>query len=237
MTFLHQHLLDDLARLGLREAALAQEIIPVFIGPRYDLLSRGLDAIHKAHRRGVGEARQRRGRFMCKTGSCIFRVADFDFLKILDAPKIAILANGAQIEAGDAQRLCANLGVPAVKAPEVEIGGAIRQPARLDRVVIVHQEQEDITVRGIKRGGVAADLDIRVVNPGRPVEHARHFPARIAGAVARNALYGLDQFMVMDAPIVGASHRTQFGTAIFGLKSLDLLCTVVGQPVLQIDSR
>jgi len=129
---------------------------------------------------------------MCKTGSCIFRVADLDLLKILDAPEVTVLANGAQLEAGDAQRLGAHLGIPAVKTPKVEVRGAVGQPPRLDRILIVHQKQEDVAVRGIKRGGVTADRDIRVIDPGRPVQDARHLPARIARAIARDALHCLD---------------------------------------------
>jgi hypothetical protein len=127
------------------------------------------------------------------------------------------------------------LNTETVEAPEVKIGGAVRQPARLDRVVIVDQEQEDIAIRGIESGRVTADLDIGVVDPGRPVEHARHLPARVAGAIARDALHRLDQLVVMDAAIVRAGHRAQFGAAIFRLKSLHLLGAVVGQAVLQVD--
>ena len=126
------------------------------------------------------------------------------------------------------------LNTEAVEAPEVEIGGAVGQPARLDRVVIVDQEQEDVAVRGIERGRVAADLDIGVVDPGRPVEHARHLPARVAGAIARDPLHRLDQFMVMDAAVVRPGHSAQFSAAILGLESLHLLGAVVGQAVLHL---
>ena len=139
---------------------------------------------------------------MREAGGRVFRVADADLLEILNAPEIAVLAHGAQVEAGNPERLGAHLGVPAVKPAKVEIGRAIGQPARLDRVAIIDQEQEDITVRRVKRGRVAADLDIGVVDPGRPVQHARHFPACVAGAIARDALHGLDQFMVMDTAII-----------------------------------
>ena len=43
--------------------------------------------------------------------------------------------------------------------------------------------------------------------------------------------------MVVDAAIVGACHRAQFRAAIRDLHRLDLLCPVVGQPVLQVDPR
>ena len=127
---------------------------------------------------------------------------DLDLLEILDAPEVAVLADRPEIEARHAEGLRAHLGVPTVEAPEIEIGGAIRQPARLDRVVIVDQEQEDVAVGGVERGRVAADLDIGVVDPGRPVQHARHLPARVARAIARDALHRIDQLMVMDAAII-----------------------------------
>ena len=101
--------------------------------------------------------------------------------------------------------------------------------------MIVDQEQEDVAVRGIQRGRIAADLDIGVVNPGGPVEDARHLPARVTGAIARDALHRLDQFMVVDAAVVGAGHRAQFGAAIFRLEGLHLLGAVVCQTVLQVD--
>lgn len=90
---------------------------------------------------------------------------DPDLLKILDAPEIAVLAHRPQVEARHAKGFRAHLGIPAVEAPEVEIRRAVGQSTRLDRVAIIDQEQEDIAVRGIKRGRVAADFDIGVVDP------------------------------------------------------------------------
>jgi hypothetical protein len=55
---------------------------------------------------------------MGKTGGGILRVADADFLKILNAPEIAVLAHGPQIEAGDAKGLCTDLRIPTVEPPE-----------------------------------------------------------------------------------------------------------------------
>ena len=78
----------------------------------------------------------------------------------------------------------------------IEIRRSVREPTRLDRVVIVDEEQEDIPVRGVERRRIAADLDIGVVDSGRPVEHAGHLPARIARSIARDALHGLDEFMI-----------------------------------------
>ncbi|SEQ52698.1 hypothetical protein SAMN05428995_10510 [Loktanella sp. DSM 29012] len=61
--------------------------------------------------------------------------------------------------------------------------------------------------------------------------------AGMPGAVARDALHGGDQFVVVDATVVGAGHRAQFRAAIRDLHGLDLLGPVVGQPVLQVDPR
>ncbi|EKE18205.1 MAG: hypothetical protein ACD_10C00087G0003 [uncultured bacterium] len=129
------------------------------------------------------------------------------------------------------------LNTEAVKPPEIEIRGAVGQPTRLDRVVIIDQEQEDIAVRGIEGGGVAADLDVGVVDPGRPVQHPRHFPARIAGAIARDALHRFNQCVVMNAAIIWAGNGAQFGAAIFGLEGFHLLGTVIAQAILQVYAR
>ena len=88
-------------------------------------------------------------------------MADGDLLEVLDAPEIAVLADGPEIEARDAERLGADLGVPAIEAAEVEVGRAVRQPPRLDRIEVVDQEQEDVAVRGIERGRVLGDVDPR----------------------------------------------------------------------------
>ena len=86
----HQNLFDDLAGLGFREAAFPQEVIPVLVRPRHDLLPRGLDAVHEALRRGIGEARQCRGRLMGEAECRVFRVADRNLLEILYAPEVAV---------------------------------------------------------------------------------------------------------------------------------------------------
>ena len=155
-------------------------------------------------------------------------MADLDLLEIFDAPEVAVLADRAQVEAGHAEGLRPNLGVPAVKSPEVEIGGAIWQATRLDRIVIFDEEQEDVAVRGIERGRVTADLDIGIVDPGRPVEHARYLPARVTRAIARDALHRLDQLVIMDPAIVGAGDRAQLGAAVFGLEGFHLFAAVIG---------
>ena len=205
---------DDLRRLGLGEAALAQEVGAVLVGAGDDLLPRRLDAVDERHGRGIGETRQRRRRLMREARGGVFGVADGDLLEILDAPQIAILADGAEIEARHAERLRADLGIPAIEAAEIEVGRAVRQPAGLDRIQVVDQEQEDVAIRGIERRRVLGDVDARIVDAGRPVEHAGHLPAGVARAVAGDALHRRDQFMVEDAAIVRAGDGAQLDAAV-----------------------
>lgn len=113
--FLGEHGLDDLGRLGLREAALLQEFGAVLVGARDDLLPCRADALDERRRRGVGKARQRRGRLMRKAVRGVFGMPDRDLLDVLDAPEIAVLADGAEIEARVAEFLGADFGVPAVE--------------------------------------------------------------------------------------------------------------------------
>ena len=162
-------------------------------------------------------------------------MADGDLLEVFDAPEIAILADGPEIEARHPERLCADLRVPAIEAAEVEIGRAVRQPSRLDRIKVVDQEQEDITVRGIQRGRVFADVDPGIVDARGPIEHAGNLPSRVAGAVACDPLHGGDQFMVIYTTIVGAGDCAQFNASILDLERLDQLGAMRGQPVLKID--
>jgi hypothetical protein len=72
----------------------------------------------------------------------IFRMADRDLLELLDAPQVSVLADGAQIEARDPERLGAHFGIPAVEAPEEQVRRSIGELARLDRVQIIDQEQK-----------------------------------------------------------------------------------------------
>src|SRR5690606_16608396 len=156
---------------------------------------RGADALDEGRGRGLGEAGQRRGGLMREAGGSVFRVADGDLLEVLDAPEVAVLAYRPQVEAGDAERLGAHLGVPGVEAAEVKVGRAVRQATRLDRVQVVDEEQEHVAVGGVEGRRVARDVDLRVVDAGRPVQHARNLPARVAGAVPGDAADGRDQFM------------------------------------------
>src|SRR4029077_3259816 len=79
-TLLGNHGLDDLRGLTLAEAALAQEVLAILIRPGDDALPRSTDAVDEWHRRGVGEARQRRRRFLRETRRGIFRMPDRDLL-------------------------------------------------------------------------------------------------------------------------------------------------------------
>src|SRR3984885_3746664 len=95
---LGEHRLDDLGRLRLPEAALAQEFSSLVVSPSNDSLARSLDAVDERHGRGICETRQRRGRLVGKSGGGVFRMADGDFLEIFHTPEIAVLADSAKIE-------------------------------------------------------------------------------------------------------------------------------------------
>src|SRR3546814_5970429 len=77
-----------------------------------------------------------------------------------------------------------DLGVPAIEAAEVEIGLAVGELARLDRMRVVDKEEKYVAVRGVERRRVAADINIGIIVHGRPVEHAGNFPPRLPDAVA-----------------------------------------------------
>src|SRR5262249_23709323 len=109
-------------RLGFGEATLAKELAAVVVSAGDDLLPRRLDAVHERHRRGIGEAGQRWRRLVGEARGGVFRVANRDFLEILDAPEIAVLADGSEKDTRQAGRLRATLRVPAVEAAKVEVG-------------------------------------------------------------------------------------------------------------------
>ena len=67
------------------------------------------------------------------------------------------------------------------------------------------------------------DLDERVVRHGRPVEQARHLPARIARALAGDLHDRGDQLMVPDAAIVRAGDGAQFDPPVVRLQRLHQL--------------
>src|SRR5450755_3682433 len=103
--------LDDFRGLRLGDSVLAQEPVAVLVASGHDPLARGLDAGDEWRRRGVSEARQRRGRLVGEAQSSKLGMADRDFLEVLDTPQIAVHADGPQIERGDAERLRSNLAV------------------------------------------------------------------------------------------------------------------------------
>ena len=179
---------------------------------------------------------QRRSRLVREAVGGKLAVPDADLLEALGTPDVAVHADRAEIEGGHAECLCADLAVPAVEAAEEQVRVAIGQPARLDRMGIIDQEQEHVAVASIERGGVLGHLDMRVMGHGRPVEQPRHLPARVAGAVAGDPHDGLDQLMVPDPAIVGAGHRTQLGPPVLGLQRLHQLAAMREQPVLEIDA-
>lgn len=119
---------------------------------------------------------------------------DGDFLEVFNAPQISVLTHCAQIKAGDPEGAGSNFGIPAIEAAKIEIRFPVRQPTGLDRVQIVDQKHKDIAIRRVERRGVSGDVDVRIVDPRRPVEHTGHLPARVAGAVASDLLHGCDQF-------------------------------------------
>ena len=110
---------DHLRRLRLAEAALAQEVLAILVLAGDDPFARRLDARDERRGRGLGEARQRRRRLVGEALGGELAVPDADFLEPLDAPEIAVHADGAEIEGGDAERLRADLAVPAIEAPEI----------------------------------------------------------------------------------------------------------------------
>ena len=234
--FLVQNGRNDFRRLGLGEAALAQEALPLLVLAGDDPFPRRPDAGDEGRGRGVGEARQRGRRLMGEALRGELAVPDGDLLEIFDAPEIAVHADGAEIERGDAERLRADLAVPAVEPPEIQVRVAVRQTPGLDRMRVVDQKQEHVAVAGVERGRVLGHVHERVVGHGRPVQHAGNLPARVACAVARDLHHGGDQLMVPDAAIVRAGDGAKLDPAVLGLQRLHQLGAVRQQAVLQIDA-
>ena len=80
-SFLGEHRLDDLRRLRLAEAALAQKCGPVLVCARDDALTGLGDAVDEGLRRRVSESCQRRRGLVREARGGVFRVPDGDFLK------------------------------------------------------------------------------------------------------------------------------------------------------------
>ena len=98
MAFLRQYTLDDLRSLRPGESTLAQEIAAIFVGTGDNAFACGPDAFDKGTGRRIGEAGEGRGGLVGEARSGIFAVTDRDLLEILNAPQIAVLANGPQVE-------------------------------------------------------------------------------------------------------------------------------------------
>src|ERR1700752_1228807 len=104
MALFGQPRLDDFCRLRLAEAPLTEKINALLVGVGNDPLARRPDAVDEAHRRGVGKAAQRGCSLVGEARGGVLGVADRDLFEVLDAPEVAVLTNGAQIEAGDPKR-------------------------------------------------------------------------------------------------------------------------------------
>ncbi len=113
---------------------------------------------------------------------------------------------------------------------------SIGQPASLDRIEVVDQEEEDVSIGGVERRRVLRDVDARVVDAGRQVEHAGHLPARVTRAVAGDALHGRHQLVVEDSAVIRAGDGAKLDPAIVNLQRLHQLGAVRGQAILQVDA-
>ena len=121
----------------------------ILVLARDDLLARRLDAVDEGQGEEFAKSGQGRRRLMGEARGGIFGMADRDLLEILDAPEVAVLADGAQIKARDAQRFRADFGIPAIEAAKENIGRAVRQAPGFDRIEIIDEEQEDVSVAGV----------------------------------------------------------------------------------------
>src|SRR6267378_6247189 len=119
--FFAQHGLDDLRGLRFGETALAQKALAVLVAAGDDPLPRRLDPGDERRRRGIGETRERRCRFVSKTLCGRFGMPDRDLLKILDTPEIAVHADSPEIKRSDAEGLRSDFRVPAIEAPKVQV--------------------------------------------------------------------------------------------------------------------
>jgi hypothetical protein len=65
----------------------------------------------------------------------------------------------------------------------------------------------------------------------------RSSAARTANAVAGDLLDGGDEFVVVDAAVIGPDDGAELLAAVLRLQRLHLLGAMRGEPVLQIDRR
>src|SRR5258708_32043825 len=173
---------------------------------------------------------------MRKAGGCVFGMADDALLEVFHAPQIAILAHRTEVEARHAERLRPDFRVPAIEASEIEVGRAVPETASFDRVQVIDQEKENVSVGCVEGRRVLGNVGTRIVDPGRPVEHTWHLPPRITCAIAGDALHSLNQLMVKDPSIVWTSDGAKLNAAIVGLKSFKLFSAIGGQAILQVDA-
>ena len=200
-----------------------------------DPLPCGGDAGDEWRGRRIGKARQRRCGFMGEPLRGKLGMANGDLLEILHAPEIAVHADGAEIEARNTKRLAADFAVPAIKSPEIQVRRSIRQPPRFDRVGIVDQKQEHVAVTGVKGRCVLGDVHEGIMRHGLPVEHARHLPSGVAGAIACDLHDGGNEFVVPDAPIVRPGDGAKLNASVVGFQGFDKLAAMREQAVLQVD--
>ena len=125
--------------------------------------------------------------------------------------------------------------VPAIEAAEIQVRRSVRQASGLDRMGVVDQKQEHVAVAGIERRGVLGDVHERVVGHRRPVQHARHFPPCVAGAVARDVHHGGDKLVIPDAAIFRAGDGAKLDATVIGFQRFHQFGAVGEQAMLQID--
>ena len=91
---------------------------------------------------------------------------------------------------------------------------------------IVDQKQEHVAVGGIERRRVLGDVHERIMRHGRPIQHARHLPPGVAGAVARDVDHGGDKLVIPDAAIVRAGDGAKLDATVIGFQCLQQLGAV-----------
>ncbi len=145
-----QDRLNDLGAVAFAEALIFKERLSIIIIAGDDGFSRHLHASNEALGARVREVLQGRRHFISEAVAGVFAVPDDDLFEALNAPEVPVLADATKVETGNAERLGANLRVPAIETSEIKIGLAAWQPPCLNRVRVVDQEEEDVTVTGVQ---------------------------------------------------------------------------------------
>ncbi|KPH87281.1 hypothetical protein GLUCOINTEAF2_0204129 [Komagataeibacter intermedius AF2] len=65
---------------------------------------------------------------------------DRDLFEIFHAPQKAVLTHSAQVKRRNTETFTADFRIPGVETPKIEIGIAIGQASRLNRMRIIHEE-------------------------------------------------------------------------------------------------